>query len=106
MPVTVKKYHAQRKREMRRDVAEGENAAFKFLVTEAQGNAPEKTGRLKRSIRQYLKATASKPSAAARVEAPYGRIVDQGTAFIAPTFFWTRALLAMQARMPEFFKKR
>ena len=104
MPVTIKSHHQRVKRQMRSDIAQGQNAAIGFLVDEAKKNAPVKSGFLRRSIEQLVKATMSRPTAAAKVGADYGVIADQGGAHRAGTFFWTRAVLAMRQRFPGFFK--
>lgn len=108
MPVTVKKNHQQVKRMMREDVAAGENKAIAFLVDQAKQNIrPHNvTGHLEGSIEQTVEASTGKPAAEAKVGASYGRIVDQGTAHKAGTYFWTRALLAMQRKGEQFFRRR
>lgn len=106
MPVKVKKNHQQVKRMMHGDVARGQNSAFKFLVGEAQRNAPRRTGHLASSIEQTVEATPERPTAAAHVGAEYGAAVDQGTAHRAGTYFWTRAVLAMYRSGERFFTKR
>lgn len=106
MSVALKKNHQQVKRQMRADVANGENRAFQFLVREAQVNAPKRTGFLARSVEQQLEATAERPTAHAHVGASYGVPVDQGTYKTAGTFFWTRAVLAMYDKVEQFFRRR
>ena|ERR1043166_8599673 len=108
MAVTVKKNHQQVKRIMRGDIAAGENKAVAFLVAEAKRNIRphRKTGHLEESIQQTIQASDGKPQAEAIVGASYGRIVDHGSHDQAGTFFWTRALLAMQRKGVQFFKKR
>lgn len=104
MAVTVRKHHQEVKRKMHADVARGENAAFRWLVGEARNNAPVQSGHLKSTVEQYIEATPDNPTAAAKVGADYGRIVDQGSAFRAPTYFWTKPLLALQSQWSRFFK--
>lgn len=105
MAVTYKSNHAKVKKQMRRDVARGQNKAFEFFVKTAKGLAPiGKTRRLVRGIKQHLRATIDKPRAAAKSEAPYSAFVNSGTYKMAARPFWTVALLRMYQRFGGFFK--
>lgn len=105
MPVTYKSNHKAVKRQMRRDLARGQNRAFQYFVAEAKKLAPiGKTRRLVRGIKQHLRATIDKPRAAARSDAPYSKFVNFGTYKMAARPFWTVALLRMHNKFGEFFK--
>lgn len=105
MTVTLKKNHQQVKKQMRSDVADGQNRATAFLITEAQNNAPVKTGNLRSKIQQTVRATPSNPEAEGKSMADYSVPVNQGTPDRAGTFYWTRAVNQMMAKYGSFFKR-
>lgn len=102
---TLKDNSEKVKRQIRINLARGQNAAFDFLVSEAKALAPVRTGFLKSKIRRTLIATPDKPRAGAESAAPYSGYVNTGTYKMAAIPFWTVALFRMLQKFPEFFKK-
>jgi HK97 gp10 family phage protein len=65
----------------------------KLATDRARENAPERTGRLRRSIKYGVELDARRrPVLTIRVEAPYAIPVEFGTSRRAGRFFMTRAL--------------
>lgn len=105
MSVKFKDNRAKVKRQMRVDLARGQNRAMDFLVKNAKQLAPVRTGFLKRMIRRRLIATPERSRASAESAAKYSGYVNNGTYKMAANPFWTVALLRMYVKFGEFFKK-
>jgi len=77
----------------------GLNRGNEFLITEAQGAAPVKSGELRDSTEVVQEASESSPSAIGASKAPYAHLVNRHN-----TPFWTQAWIRMKAQFGEFFK--